>query len=938
MPSRLPAARSRCHRQLVVLCVLLFAALLTSPLLARPAQARTAIPPTAAAQAPVATAVPANAPRLLVRFAPGASTAARAAAVAAVGGTIDRDLPALGTVRIAVTATASDLFGDTPAAVAILAHDPAIARVEADRVLRTSFTPNDSYFLTDPNFGVGQWGLRKAQVDLAWDVVRGSSAVTVAIVDTGIDAGHPDLAGAVLPGATFISSPSSGCTPGTTQDDSGHGTHVAGIIGANGNNGQGIAGVAFGVRILPVKALDCQGTGLLSDVASGITWAVDRGARIINISLGSEADSPTLHDAIRYAAGRNVLVVAAAGNCGDPSRTYPNAACPSLNVAEYPGAYPEVLAVGATDANDAHAAFSNTGAYVGISAPGVTILSTVPTYATTLSRSSGFTSYAALRGTSQAAPLVTGVAALVLSREPGLTAAQLSQRLRTTADDLGAAGTDPVFGAGRVNALRAVSASTSSSYGAGYDLGAVVPRATAGVPFTAAIGLTNRSGFPWTAAGANPVRLAYHWSTAAGATVVWDGQRTDLPADVPIGATASVRATIMPPALPGSYILRVDLVREGLTWFSGQGVPTADIPVAVGSGLGATYAPVATAASAFTFGPNTFSVSVTNTGTRTWTAAGPTPIHLSSHWLTAAGAMVVWDGARASLPADLAPGQSAVVALPVTAPSAAGAYLLRLDLVEEGVGWFSGQGVPPRDVPITISSGFAAALTPFGALPTLLPGGRTVIPVTLRNDGPVTWPAGGPNPVHLAVHLVDASGAVVRWDGERGTLPSDVAPGQSVTAGAIVDAPLFPGAFTARIDLVREGIAWFSGYGVRTADLPLTVAADFRADTGGGALTVSRSAPAAQVTVTNTGAATWTPGGAAPLSLSAHWLAADGSILLWDGPRATLAAAILPGGQITLTVPLATPPPGAARLVIDVVADGLRWFGAGSPRAVTLVP
>jgi len=918
-----------------VLC----AVLLAGPLLARPAQARTAVPPVAATTgAPVATAVPANAPRLLVRFAPGASAAARAAAVAAVGGTIDRELPALGAVRIAVTAAASDLFGDTPSAVAILARDPAVARVEADRVLRATFTPNDSYFLTDPDFGVGQWGLRKAQVDRAWDVVRGSAAVTVAIIDTGIDAGHPDLAGVSLPGTTFVSSPSSGCVPGTTQDDNGHGTHVAGIIGANGNNDQGIAGVAFGVRILPVKALDCEGTGLLSDVASGITWAVDRGARVINISLGSEADSPTLHDAIRYAAARNVLVVAAAGNCGDPARTYPNASCPSLNVVEYPGAYPEVLAVGATDGNDAHAAFSNTGAYVGISAPGVTILSTVPTYSTTLSRSSGFTTYAAFRGTSQAAPLVTGVAALVLSREPGLTVAQLAQRLRTTADDLGAAGTDPIFGAGRVNALRAVTASTNASYGATYDLSAIVPRATAATPFAATIGLTNRSGFVWSAAGANPVRLAYHWSDAAGNTVVWDGQRSALPSDVAIGATASVRATIAPPSLPGSYVLRVDLVREGIAWFSGQGVATANLAVAVGNGLGATYAPAAAAASAFTFGPNTFSVSVTNTGTRTWSAAGPTPVHLASHWLTAAGAMIVWDGARASLPADLAPGQSAVVALPVTAPSDAGAYLLRLDLVEEGVAWFSAQGVPARDVPITVSSGFAATLTAGGALPVLLPGGRAAVPVTLRNDGLLTWPAGGTNPVHVAVHLVDARGAMIRWDGERSLLASDVAPGQTVTTTAIVATSLVAGTFTARIDLVREGIAWFSGYGVRTADVPVAVVADFRAGLTGGPLTVSRGAPATQVTVTNSGTATWTPGGAAPLSLSAHWLAADGSVLLWDGPRTTLAQPVLPGGQVTLTVPLAAPPPGAAQLVVDVVADGLRWFGAGSPRAVTLVP
>ena len=917
---------------------LLAALLLGGPPLARQADARATVSSVAVADAPLTATVPVNAPRLLVRFAPGASVAARAAAVAAVGGTIDRDLPALGVSRIALTDEASDLFGDTLAAVAVLQRDPAVAHVEADRVLRSSFAPDDSLFLGTPSYPLGQWGLRKAQVDLAWDTVRGSAAVTVAMIDTGIDASHPDLAGAIVPGTTFVSSPSSGCTPGTTFDDNGHGTHVAGIVGANGNNGQGVAGVAFGVRILPVKALDCQGTGLLSDVASGITWAADQGARVINISLGSEADSLTLHDAIRYAVAHNALVVAAAGNCGDPARTYPNTSCPSLNVPEFPGAYPEVLAVAATDVNDGHAAFSNTGAYVGISAPGVTILSTVPTYSTTLSRSSGLTTYAAFRGTSQASPLVAGVAALVLSREPGLSVAQLTDRLKTTADDLGAVGTDPVFGAGRVNALRAVTASTSASYGAAYDVSAIASRATAGTPFTATVGLTNRSGFVWSAGGANPVRLAYHWSDAAGNTVLWDGQRSALPADVAIGTSASVRATIAPPSLPGTYVLRLDLVREGIAWFSGQGVPTANLSVAVGNGLAATYAPATGAASAFTFGPNTFSVSVTNTGTRTWSAAGPTPVHLSYHWLTAAGSMVVWDGARASLPADLAPGQSAVVALPVTAPSDAGSYLLRLDLVEEGVAWFSGQGVPTRDIPISVSSGFAATLTAGAALPVLLPGGRVAVPLTLRNDGPLTWATGGTNPVHVAVHLADSLGATVRWDGERTLLPSDVAPGQTVTTTAIVAAPLVAGGYTARVDLVREGVAWFSGYGVRTADLPLSVVADFRATFTAGALTVSRSAPTAQITVTNSGSATWTPAGAAPLSLAAHWLAADGSVLLWDGPRTTLTQPVAPGGQATLAVTLAPPPAGATQLVIDVVADGLRWFGAGSPRGVTLVP
>ena len=923
--------RARRFLSIALLAALVVAGL---PELAQPAAARTSEGSAAGTPHTATTAVvPTEAPRIIVRFDSAAGESARYSAIASVGGRIDAWLAA-DDVRITLPVDAADVSGDGAGlAVLKLSGHPAVASAQLDARASLSFTPNDTLYLTDPQFGVGQWGIRQAQVDKAWDVVRGSPSLIVAVVDTGIDANHPDLAGVALPGATFVSAADPSCPPGSTVDDNGHGTHVAGLIAANGNNGQGIAGVAFGVRILPVKALDCQGAGLLSDVSRGIVWAADHGARIINISLGSDAELFTMHDAVRYAVAHGALVVAAAGNCGVASSR-----CPSVNAPSYPAAYAEAFAVGSTDTADNHSTFSNIGSYVAISAPGEKIWSTTPTYPTTISRTTpGTQTYAAVRGTSQASPFAAGVAALVLSKEPSLTVQQVIDRLKSTADDLGAVGQDPVYGAGRVNALRAVTSTTR--YAVSYDASALPQKGTISAPLIGPVKLTNLSSFTWAAGGLNPVRLGYHWTDQAGKVVIWDGQRSVLPNDVPLGASVTVTATIATPKTPGTYVLQLDLVQEGVAWFSTNGAPTANRTVSITSGLAASYAPTASAQSTFVLGPNAFGVSVTNTGTVTWSAAGANPVHLGYHWLAPDGTVVVWDGARGNLPADLAPGQAAVVALPVASPPATGTYVLELDLVQEGVAWFSSQGVVPRDLTINVTTGFGASFTLGSAVPALLPGGRALVPVTLRNEGLLTWSAAGTNPVHLAAHLFDADGAVVLWDGERTNLPADVPPGQTVTAMVAIASPSAPGLYSVRIDLVREGVAWFSSFGVTTANVTLQDQADYRAAyTLATPTTISRANPTVTVTVTNTGGTTWTSGGTAPLDLSSHWLAADGTALAWDGPRAAITGPVAPGASVRVTLALAPPPAGAVSLVVDLVAEGLRWFGAGSPQQVALVP
>ena len=742
-----------------------------------------------------------------------------------VGGFVDQELPALGLVRIAVRADGTDGYADGQTIADAIAGQPGVLSAEFDARVRVEFTPNDQYYATDPFTGLGQWGIRTAKVDQAWDTVR-AAMLTVAVIDTGVDPGHPDLQGALLPGRSFLSAPSATCTS-TTADDNSHGTHVSGIIAANGNNAVGISGVAFGVKILPLKALDCEGIGIMSDVAQAIIYAADQGVRIISISLGSPSDSPTLRSALQYAASRNSLVVVAAGNCG-VSTLSPS--CGSLDQASYPAAYPEALAVAATDTTDTRASFSTQGSYVDIAAPGRAIVSTVPTYPSKASTRS----YAAFNGTSQAAPFVAGVAALIWSREPALTATQVRERLLATADDLGAPGRDDAFGAGRVNALRAVSS--------------------------------------------------------------------------PVTAPPPVTAPAPTPA-----------------------------PTPSGPKYGAVYLPVLGTNAATLGVPATLEVRLTNSGTLTWPAAGPAPVRLAYHWIDAAGRVVIWDGQRTLLPRDILAGESVSVPLAYTPPAVSGTYTLRIDLVHEGIGWFSGLGVPAHNVTFAVRSGYAATYT-VGVPPTVLQGGRLLVPVTVRNDGTVTWRATGANPIRLAAHTADIAGNTVLWDGVRTIFVADVAPGASVTTTVIVAAPLQQGSYRVRVDLVQEGVAWLSGLGVPTGDTFITVIGDFRATLPTGPLTVSRAAAVATISVTNTSSATWTSGGAASVTLSSHWLDSAGRVLVWDGPRAPLPKAVAPGETIVISVPLGPVPAGAAQLVIDVVADGLRWFGAGAARPVTLAP
>ena len=355
--------------------------------------------------------------------------------------------------------------------------------VEPDRIRQVSTAaPNDTSYAS-------QWALQTVQALQAWGAMpnayltsagAGAGRIKVAVIDTGIDCTHPDFANAGGSStdsaqggqllfsagrafvATSISSPV--CS---WQDDHGHGTHVAGTVAAATNNSRGVSALGYPLQIIGMKVLDRSGSGFDSDVSDAIMAAADAGAQIISLSLGGTGYSQALQDAIRYAWQRNSLVVAAAGNAGSSTPSFPAAA----NFA---------VGVSATTSANALASFSSFGDPIDIAAPGVSILSTVPTYATTI----GVLNYASMSGTSMATPHVSALAGLVAMTTPGTSAAAVLERIQQSASSSTVSGGwSSSFGYGIINAYNALTGSFRGS-----TIGGIVGQVTdsANLPVTTA--------------------------------------------------------------------------------------------------------------------------------------------------------------------------------------------------------------------------------------------------------------------------------------------------------------------------------------------------------------------------------------------------------------------------------------------------------------------
>jgi subtilisin family serine protease len=304
----------------------------------------------------------------------------------------------------------------TDQALDTLSGNPHVDYVEREAIAdAAAIVPNDQYWSQ-------QWGTVKTATNTAWETTTGASSVVIAELDTGVDFAHPDLQGAFVSGYDFVNRDSN------PADDNGHGTNVAGVLAARANNSTGIAGQCWKCSIMPVKVLSSSGSGSYSDVASGLTWAADHGARIVNMSLGGASSSSTLANAVSYAWNKGVLIIAAAGNNGTTS----------LN---YPAAYEPTVAVAGSDSKDARYSWSSYGSWVEVAAPGCD-------YATKLGGA-----YGSVCGTSFASPMTAGIAGLLASANPGAGNATLRSVLLSTADPVGS-----WVSSGRVNAARAVAA------------------------------------------------------------------------------------------------------------------------------------------------------------------------------------------------------------------------------------------------------------------------------------------------------------------------------------------------------------------------------------------------------------------------------------------------------------------------------------------------
>jgi hypothetical protein len=472
----------------------------------------------------------------------------------------------------------------------------------------------------------------------------------------------------------------------------------------------------------------------------------------------------------------------------------------------------------------------------------------------------------------------------------------------------------------------------SVDFKAAYAVGTVPFTAgqTATVPVT--ITNTGKGVFPTTSS--YPVNLGFHWYTSAGQPAVWDGTRTKLPADLQPGQSVTVNASVAAPSQGGLYGLRFDLVQEGVGWFSTKGVPPTNLSVNVQGPVvpayGASYEPGVTTL-AMSGDRSTVPITVKNTSNFTWTAAGANPVTLSYHWSTPSGATVIWDGLRTKLAADVAPGQTVQLQAALTFPSAPGSYTLRWDLVHEGLSWFSGKGVPTFNQAVAVQpyvEPFYGGSIVMDTVPTTLPYKVvTSVPLAIQNLSNFDWGAD----VNASYHWSDAAGNQILWDGLRTSL-AGMKVNEVRTVNVQVLAPTTPATYILRIDVVREGVTWFSGRGMmlpnKTVNVIVPPLGASYANLPPQATGPANGTATVSVTVTNTGSQTWTPGA---FSLSYH-LYRSGVLYVWDGARTALPTSVAPGQSTSLNAVIRMPVAGTYTVRLDMVQEGVAWFGtpAGS--------
>lgn len=355
---------------------------------------------------------------LIVRFKPGVNWDYQRAILSRLGVRIVDEIPQINVFMISLPLR---FLPDLERS--LIQYNCIIDFVERDDVIPSSLIPNDQYYSSE-------WHLQKIGAPEAWDITIGSNNIIVAVLDSGVDSLHPDLANKLVQGYNFYDNNYD------TSDVYGHGTKVAGVVAAATNNGIGVASVGWGVSIMPIRVTDSSGYALLSLLTKGLIYAADRGAKVAVISFQVYGGS-SLTSAAKYFFEKGGLVFAAGGNSGSYVGDADN---------------PYIVSVSATTNTDTIAPFSTYGPFIDISAPGVNIYTTV--------RGGG---YGVVSGTSFAAPIAAGVAALMFSVNPSISPGDVETILKSTAVDLGNAGYDMYYGWGRISASAALKTLISSA-------------------------------------------------------------------------------------------------------------------------------------------------------------------------------------------------------------------------------------------------------------------------------------------------------------------------------------------------------------------------------------------------------------------------------------------------------------------------------------------
>lgn len=358
---------------------------------------------------------------VIVSYRADASLAGRQKLLAQVGGALTATIPEIAVEQVTLPLSS----------LTTLRESSLVRSVESRRVLHVmGRLPNDPLLKL-------QWPLRRLDAFRAWRFEERKTPVTVAVIDTGVDASHVDLQERVLDGFDFLD------LDEDPYDDHGHGTHVSGIIAANTSNRKGIAGLSQGARIIPMKACTADGACPIFETYESVVDAVRRGAQVINMSLGGAGEcSPIDQIVYDYAREQGVLVVVAAGNSGEEQ-----------NPVITPASCNFTTGVGAIDQKGLKAPFSSYGDFVDIAAPGVEIWSTLPPLR---SLDSPHLGYGPASGTSMASPFVAAAAALLAGRHADWTPAQIEERLLSTAIDAGKRGRDDLYGEGILNLYAAL--------------------------------------------------------------------------------------------------------------------------------------------------------------------------------------------------------------------------------------------------------------------------------------------------------------------------------------------------------------------------------------------------------------------------------------------------------------------------------------------------